>query len=48
MYEPMTEDERLMVALLREARRRGDPLQLSFRHSSFWGVDVVTASELAT
>ena len=38
MYEPMTEDERLMVGLLREARRRGDALELSFRHSSFWGV----------
>jgi hypothetical protein len=46
MYEPMTEDERLMVGLLREARRRGDALELSFRHSSFWGVDVVTAAEL--
>jgi hypothetical protein len=47
MYEPMTEDERLMVGLLREARRRGDALELSFRHSSFWGVDVVTAAELS-
>ncbi len=47
MYEPMTEDERLMVELLREARRRGDALELSFRHSSFWGVDVATQAELA-
>ena len=46
MYEPMTEDERLMVGLLREARRRGDALELSFRHSSFWGVDMITAAEL--
>ncbi len=47
MYEPMTDDERLMVGLLREARRRGDALELSFRHSSFWGVDVATQAELA-
>jgi hypothetical protein len=46
MYEPMTEDERLLVELLREARRRGDALNLSFRHSSFWGLDVVTTAEL--
>jgi hypothetical protein len=43
----MTEDERLLVELLREARRRGDALNLSFRHSSFWGLDVVTTAELA-
>jgi hypothetical protein len=43
----MTDDERLMVELLREARRRRDPLELSFRHSSFWGVDVATTAELA-
>ena len=47
MYEPMTEDERLIVELLREARRRGDALELSFRHSAFWGVDVATQAELA-
>ncbi|HEY3201334.1 MAG TPA: hypothetical protein VGK55_12370 [Actinomycetes bacterium] len=47
MYEPMPEDERVMVELLREARRRGDALELSFRHSSFWGVDVATQAELA-
>jgi len=47
MYEPMTEDERLIVELLREARRRGDALELSFRHSAFWGVDVATKAELA-
>lgn len=47
MYEPMPEDERVMVELLREARRRGDALALSFRSSSFWGVDVATQAELA-
>jgi hypothetical protein len=47
MYEPMTADERLIVGLLREAHRRGDALELSFRHSSFWGVDVATQAELA-
>ena len=47
MYEPMTEDERLIVELLREAHRRSDALELSFRHSSFWGVDVATQAELA-
>ena len=47
MYEPMPEDERVMVELLREARRRGDALELSFRHSSFWGVDVATQAALA-
>jgi hypothetical protein len=43
----MPEDERVMVELLREARRRGDGLELSFRSSSFWGVDVATQAELA-
>jgi hypothetical protein len=47
MYEPMTDDERLIVELLREAHRRGDALELSFRRSSFWGVDVATQAELA-
>jgi Peptidase family M23 len=47
MYEPMTEDEKLIVQLLRDARRRGDALELSFRHSTFWGVDVVTQAEAA-
>jgi hypothetical protein len=47
MYEPMTEDERLLVELFREARQRGDALEVSFRHSSFWGVDVATTAELA-
>jgi hypothetical protein len=42
MYEPMTEDERVTIDLLREAHRRGAGLELSFRHSAFWGVDVVT------
>ena len=47
MYEPMTEDERLVVALLREAYRRRDAVDLSFRRSSVWGVDVATTAELA-
>lgn len=47
MYEPMTEDERLTVALLREAHRRGAGVQVSLRHSAFWGLDVVTQAELA-
>jgi hypothetical protein len=47
MYEPMTEDERLMVELLRQAHRRGRALELSFRPSPFWGVDVATQAELA-
>jgi Peptidase family M23 len=47
MYEPMASDERLVVELLRDAHRRGDALELSFRHSSFWGVDVATQAELA-
>jgi hypothetical protein len=46
MYEPMTEDERVTIALLREAHRRGAGLELSFRHSTFWGVDVVTQAVL--
>jgi hypothetical protein len=47
MYEPMANDERLVVELLREAHRRGDALELSFRHSTFWGVEVATQAELA-
>jgi hypothetical protein len=47
MYEPMTTDERLIVRLLREAHRRGAGLELSVRHSSFWGVGVVTQAQLA-
>jgi hypothetical protein len=47
MYEPMTEDERLIVELLREAHRRSDALELSFRRSSFWGLDVATQAALA-
>jgi hypothetical protein len=47
MYEPMTEDERLAVRLLREAHRRHAGARLSFRHSAFWGLDVVTQAELA-
>jgi hypothetical protein len=46
MYEPMTEDERLTVGVLREAHRRGTGVQASFRHSAFWGLDVVTQAEL--
>jgi hypothetical protein len=47
MYEPMTEDERVILRLLREAHRRGAGLELSIRHSPFWGVDVVTQAQLA-
>jgi len=32
--------------LLREAHRAGAGLELAFRRSSFWGVDVVTQAEL--
>jgi peptidase M23-like protein len=46
MYEPVTEDERATIALLREAHRRAAPLEVSFRHSAFWGLDVVTQAEL--
>ena len=42
MYEPMTEEERAIVTLLAEAHRHGDALELTFRHSAFWGLDVVT------
>jgi hypothetical protein len=47
MYEPMTEDERLLVDLLRQAYRRRQPVQASFRHSPFWGLDVATTAELS-
>lgn len=47
LYEPMTEDERLMVALLRDAHRRGSALELAARRSAFWGLDVVTQATLA-
>jgi Peptidase family M23 len=46
MYEPMTEDERITIALLRDAHRRQASVGLSFRHSAFWGLDVVTQAEL--
>jgi hypothetical protein len=46
VYEPVTEDERATIALLREAHRRAAPLELSFRRSAFWGLDVVTRAEL--
>jgi hypothetical protein len=46
MYEPVTEDERATIALLREAHRRGAPLALFLRHSAYWGLDVVTQAEL--
>ncbi|MDQ5832587.1 MAG: hypothetical protein M3550_05955, partial [Actinomycetota bacterium] len=46
MYEPMTEDERVTAGLLREAHRNGAGLQMSFRHSAFWSVDVATQAEL--
>lgn len=47
LYEPMTSDELLMVELLRRAHRRRQAVQLSFRRSSFWGLDVATTAELA-
>jgi hypothetical protein len=47
LYEPTTEDERVTIQLLREAHRRRAGLELSFRSSSFWGLDVVTQAELA-
>lgn len=47
MYEPMTEDERLAIGLLRDAHRRGAGAVVRFRSSPFWGVDVVTQVELA-
>jgi hypothetical protein len=46
MYEPMTEEERILVGLLREAHERGNAVQLSLRHSAFWGLDVVTQAAL--
>jgi hypothetical protein len=46
MYEPITHDERLTIATLREAHRREADVQLSFRHSPFWGLDVITQVEL--
>ena len=47
LYEPMTEDERLVIEVLRQAHRRGSAAELAVRHSSFWGVDVATSAELA-
>lgn len=47
LYEPVSEEERLTVRLLRESRRDGIGVALAFRRSSFWGVDVVTQAELA-
>ena len=43
----MTTDERLIVRLPREAHRRGAGLSSQVRHSSFWGVDVVTQAQVA-
>jgi murein DD-endopeptidase MepM/ murein hydrolase activator NlpD len=47
MYAPMTPDERLVVDLLRDAHTRNVDVTLSWRASSFWGVDVVTQVELS-
>jgi hypothetical protein len=47
LYEPVTEDERLVIEVLREAHRRRSAAEVAFRHSSFWGVDVATTAELA-
>jgi hypothetical protein len=47
LYEPVSEEERLTVRLLRDAHRRGLGVAASFRRSAFWGLDVVTQAELA-
>ncbi len=47
MYEPMSEEERLTVELLRDAHRRRAGVTASLRHSAFWGLDVATRVELA-
>ena len=47
MYEPMTEEERLIVSLLGDAHRNGNAVELSFRRSAFWGLDVVTQAAQA-
>ena len=47
MYEPMTEDERLAIDLLRDAHRGGIDVALRFASSTFWGLDVVTQVELS-
>jgi hypothetical protein len=47
MYEPMTDDERAVMGLLRQAHRHGRAIQASFRRSAFWGLDVATTVELA-
>lgn len=47
MYEPMTEDERLAIDLLREAYRDNIDVGVRFVPSSFWGLDLVTQVELS-
>lgn len=47
MYEPMTEEERVIVSLLREAHERGNAVELSFRRSAFWCLDIATQVTLA-
>ena len=47
MYEPMTEEERVIVSLLREAHERENAVELSVRRSAFWGRDIVTQAALA-
>lgn len=48
LYEPVTEEERVLVGILREAHRTGSGLGLSFRRSAFWDLDVVTRAETVT
>lgn len=47
LYEPITDDERLIVAILRDAHRTGVDTVVHRRASAFWGVDVVTRVALA-
>lgn len=47
MYGPMTDDERAVMGLLRQAHRHGRAIQASFRRSAFWALDVATTVELA-
>lgn len=42
LYEPATAAERVTVTLLRDAHRRGADVEVRFRASAFWGLDVVT------
>jgi murein DD-endopeptidase MepM/ murein hydrolase activator NlpD len=46
LYEPVSEEETLLVRILQEAHRTGAGVALSFRRSAFWGLDVVTQAEI--